>query len=105
VALDEDCVSAARAQGPTGHRTAGLGHGLGRHRLVFTHEDGSSLHPEFITRHFERLARAGLTPIRLHDLRHGAATLALGGGADLKTVSEMCVHDHDHRGHLRQRAA
>ncbi len=46
-----------------------------------------------MTRHFERLARdAGLPPVRLHDLRHGAATLALAGGADLKTVSEMLGH-------------
>ena len=61
--------------------------------LVFTREDGSALHPEYVTRHFERLARdAGLPPIRLHDLRHGAATLALAGGADLKTVSEMLGH-------------
>ncbi len=61
--------------------------------LVFAREDGSALHPEFVTRHFEMLARhAGLPPIRLHDLRHGAATLALAGGADLKTVSEMLGH-------------
>ena len=53
----------------------------------------SALHPEYVTRHFERLARnGGLPPIRLHDLRHGAATLALAGGADLKTVSEMLGH-------------
>ena len=61
--------------------------------LVFTREDGSALHPEYVSRHFERLARnAGLPPVRLHDLRHGAATLALAGGADLKTVSEMLGH-------------
>jgi Phage integrase family len=60
---------------------------------VFTREDGSALHPEYVSRHFERLARnAGLPPVRLHDLRHGAATLALAGGADLKTVSEMLGH-------------
>jgi integrase len=46
-----------------------------------------------VTRHFERLARnAGLPPIRLPDLRHGAATLALATGAALKTVSEMLGH-------------
>jgi hypothetical protein len=28
----------------------------------------------------------------VHDLRHGAATLALAGGVDLKTVSEMLGH-------------
>lgn len=42
---------------------------------------------------FERLvAASGLPPIRLHDLRHGAATLALAGGVDMKVVSEMLGH-------------
>lgn len=44
---------------------------------AFTREDGSALHPAHVTDQFERLAfEAGLPPIRLHDLRHGAATLA-----------------------------
>jgi hypothetical protein len=61
--------------------------------LVFTREDGSAIHPDYVTRHFERLVRAAdLPPIRLHDLRHGAATLALAGGANLKVVSEMLGH-------------
>lgn len=34
----------------------------------------------------------GLPPIRLHDLRHGAATLALAAGADIKVVQEMLGH-------------
>ena len=60
---------------------------------VFTKEDGTHLHPETVTRHFAELtAAADLPPIRLHDLRHGAATLALAAGADLKTVSEMLGH-------------
>jgi integrase len=33
-----------------------------------------------------------LPPIRLHDLRHGTATLALGAGADIKVVSAMLRH-------------
>lgn len=33
-----------------------------------------------------------LPPIRLHDLRHGAATLALAAGVDLKIVQEMLGH-------------
>ncbi len=94
VALDDDSVTALlahkdrqdaerRAWGPAWVETG----------LVFTREDGSALHPEYVTRHFEHLARdAGLPPVRLHDLRHGAATLALAGGADLKTVSEMLGH-------------
>jgi integrase len=61
--------------------------------LVFTREDGSAMHPDYVTRHFERLVRAAdLPPIRLHDLRHGVATLALAGGANLKVVSEMIGH-------------
>ncbi|MEV0169008.1 tyrosine-type recombinase/integrase [Nonomuraea fuscirosea] len=35
---------------------------------------------------------AGLPPIRLHDLRHGAATLAYAAGADTKMVSTMLRH-------------
>ncbi|MHB8341626.1 MAG: site-specific integrase [Mycobacteriales bacterium] len=61
--------------------------------LVFTREDGTALHPEYVSRHFARLVRAAdVPPIRLHDLRHGAATLALAGGADLKVVSDMLRH-------------
>ncbi|WP_376773822.1 tyrosine-type recombinase/integrase [Lipingzhangella halophila] len=33
-------------------------------------------------------AQAGLPPIRLHDLRHGAATLMLAAGTDVKVVQE-----------------
>ena len=36
--------------------------------------------------------RAGLPPIRLHNLRHGTATHALSAEVDLKTVSEMLGH-------------
>lgn len=38
------------------------------------------------------MRRAGLPPIRLHDLRHGAATLSLAAGNDLKTVRTMLGH-------------
>jgi Phage integrase family len=33
-----------------------------------------------------------LPPIRLHDLRHGTATVALAAGADIKIVQEMLGH-------------
>ncbi|MEV0626352.1 tyrosine-type recombinase/integrase [Nonomuraea wenchangensis] len=36
--------------------------------------------------------KAGLPPIRLHDLRHCAATLAYAAGADTKMVSTMLRH-------------
>ena len=61
--------------------------------LVFTREDGSALHPDLVSRTFDRMVRdADLPPIRLHDLRHGAATLALASGVDMKIVSAMLRH-------------
>jgi conjugative relaxase-like TrwC/TraI family protein len=59
----------------------------------------------FDAAHFQRLARdAGLPPIRLHDLRHGAASLALAGGGPQDGVGDARALDHhDHRGHLRDR--
>ncbi|MFJ6821873.1 tyrosine-type recombinase/integrase [Streptomyces niveus] len=61
--------------------------------LLFTQEDGSWLHPGKVTDRFERLvAASGLPPIRLHDLRHGAATLMLAAGIDIKIVSDTLGH-------------
>jgi integrase len=60
---------------------------------VFTTVDGSPLHPDWLTRTFGRLVNdSGLPPVRLHDLRHGAASLAHAAGADLKTVQELLGH-------------
>lgn len=60
---------------------------------VFTDPQGQPLRPGTVTHIFRRqLAASGLPPIRLHDLRHGAATLALAAGVDLKTVQDMLGH-------------
>jgi integrase len=60
---------------------------------VFTNPDGTPLHPDWLTRRFHRLVTdSDLPPVRLHDLRHGAATLAHAAGADLKTVQEQLGH-------------
>lgn len=54
---------------------------------------GEMYHPDSIVKlHRKILARAGLEPIRLHDLRHTFATLALQNGVDIKTVSGMLGH-------------
>jgi integrase len=61
--------------------------------LVFTDTDGDALHPAAVTARFRVLAtQAGLPPIRLHDLRHGAATTALAAGVDMKVVQAMLRH-------------
>ncbi|WP_397540537.1 tyrosine-type recombinase/integrase [Salinispora fenicalii] len=53
---------------------------------------GGWIEPDRLTDRFERLVRrAGPPPIRLHDLRHGAATIALAAGVDRK-VQEMLGH-------------
>ena len=61
--------------------------------LVFCHVDGTMLHPERFTRGFsEAVGRLGLPAIRLHDLRHGWATLALQAGVHPKVVQERLGH-------------
>jgi integrase len=60
---------------------------------VFARPGGRPCTPGYLTRRFIRLIRrAGLPPIGLHDLRHGAATLALASGADLKAIQAMLGH-------------
>ena len=62
--------------------------------LVFTSNRGGPIHEsKFIERHFKPLLRsAGLPNIRLYDLRHTAATLALSAGVSPKIVSEQLGH-------------
>jgi integrase len=70
-----------------------MGAGWHDHDLVFCHVDGTMLHPERFTRGFsEAVRRLGLPAIRLHDLRHGWATLALQAGIHPKVVQERLGH-------------
>jgi len=63
------------------------------HGLVFAREDGNPLRLELVTERFGQLAgAAGLRVIRLHDLRHGAASLRLASGTDIAVVSKMLGH-------------
>ncbi|HSZ28720.1 MAG TPA: site-specific integrase, partial [Pseudonocardiaceae bacterium] len=60
---------------------------------VFTDEIGRPLSPDCLTRTFNRLVEeSGLPPVRLHDLRHGAATLMLLAGDELKTIADQLGH-------------
>jgi hypothetical protein len=60
---------------------------------MFTYADGRPIRPEYLTHRFGVLIRQlDLPPIRLHDLRHGAATLALASHSDLKVIQQMLGH-------------
>ncbi|HWG98351.1 MAG TPA: tyrosine-type recombinase/integrase [Pilimelia sp.] len=60
---------------------------------VFTRADGKPINPNYPTTRFRKLVtRAGLPPVRLHDLRHGTASLAHQAGADLKTLQDLLGH-------------
>jgi integrase len=62
-------------------------------RLVFTAENGAALDPESVTRYFRQAVKRSMLPnIRLHDLRHTHATLALQAGIHPKVVSERLGH-------------
>jgi integrase len=61
--------------------------------LVFTAENGAALDPESVGRYFRQAVKKTMVPpIRLHDLRHTHATLALQAGVHPKVVSERLGH-------------
>lgn len=63
--------------------------------LVFRREDGSALHPDLFSQAFEgEVRRSKLPRIRLHDLRHSHATIALRAGVPVKVISERLGHEH-----------
>ncbi len=62
--------------------------------LVFCKENGEPLHPQTYSQAFERLVtRSSLPRIRLHDLRHTHATIALSAGIAPKVISERLGHE------------
>lgn len=94
VALDSGTITALRA-----HRAAQnqlklkLGEAYQDQGLVFCREDGTPVHPDRFTQMFDKHVKAsGLPRIRLHDLRHTHATLALAAGIHPKVVSERLGH-------------
>jgi integrase len=81
--------------------------GVGRQAFVFAATDGGHLDPDnFRSRVWTpAVAAAGLAPLRIHDLRHTTASLAIAAGADVKTLQTMLGHASavitlDRYGHL-----
>ena len=94
VALDRGTIEVLRQ-----HRTRQLeerlawGGAYANEDIVFTRENGSAVHPDLFSQLFNRLVRDSELPrIRLHDLRHTHATLALQAGVHPKVVSERLGH-------------
>ena len=60
---------------------------------VFADPIGRLLHPESVTSAWRALvARTGIGHLRLHDLRHTAATLSLSAGIPVQDVADMLGH-------------
>ena len=61
--------------------------------LVFVTQQGLAINGSWFTKHFQTLLRrAGLPGMRLHDLRHGAASLLVDAGAHPRVAQELLRH-------------
>lgn len=71
-----------------------LGDGYGDEGLVFTTQKGTPINPSNLRQRSlaPLLRKAGLPPIRFHDLRHTCATLLLSRNVHPKLVQEMLGH-------------
>lgn len=70
-----------------------LGVGYLDEDVVFATISGEVLHPDYVSKRFNRLVKqAGVRRIRFHDTRHTAATLMLEQGVPLKIVTERLGH-------------
>ena len=98
VSLDAETVAVLRS-----HRAAqaaerlAWGAAYDSQDLVFCKEDGTPVSPEVVSRRFIALgARAGLSRIVLHGLRHSYATNALASGEEVVTVSKRLGHSRSY---------
>lgn len=63
------------------------------HGLVFTREDGAPVPAQWTSTRFEVLAyRAGLPPVRFHDLRHATASLMKAAKVEPRVISAVLGH-------------
>jgi integrase len=94
VALDAGTVTALRRhRARQAEEKLALGTEYEDAGLVFSRPDGRPLHPKWVSDEFQRRAgQLDLPVIRLHDLRHTYATLALQAGIQTKIVSERIGH-------------
>lgn len=86
IALDRSTIAALRAHQDRQRAEQALyGDGYREWGYVFTNRNGDPVAPGHLTHIFQRLVReSDVPPIWLHDLRDGAATLALAAGVELR---------------------
>lgn len=91
-----DAATTAELRGYRARQAAerlAIGPGYDDGDLVVFLPDGRPVHPNTLSYYFAReIKRAGLPTIRLHDLRHGYATLALRAGVHPRVVQERLGH-------------
>jgi integrase len=94
ISLDSDTIDALRAHVTTlDEEKKAWGPSYPDHGKLFCYEDGRRLHPDTITRRFNRLVdRAGLRRITLHGVRHSYATVSVDAGINPKILSERIGH-------------
>lgn len=96
ISLDGGTVSALKGHhARMEERAAAASVAITTESFVFTHAvDGSSpWHPDSTSRAFRNICQqAGVTGIRLHDLRHYVATRLLAAGVDVRTVAGRLGH-------------
>ena len=93
--MPSDVVTALRAfKVQQAEERLALGKGYPDTGLVAVNADGSPIRPETYSAEFTRQAKAaGVPGIRLHDVRHTAATMLLDGGTTPSATAKWLGHD------------
>ncbi|MEU1510025.1 tyrosine-type recombinase/integrase [Kitasatospora sp. NPDC005748] len=96
IALPTSCLTSLRAHREQQAREQEKAGGSWKESgHVFTRPDGHPIEPATLSRHFRALLRRSrLRAIRIHDLRHSAATLLLEQDVELVVIKELLGHAH-----------
>jgi integrase len=94
IALYPDVIARLRQhRAEQAERLLGLGHRVTSGDYVCDRGDGQPIEPNTYTHAASRIAeRAGAPGVRLHDLRHGAITVAIKAGVPADVVSRFAGH-------------